>query len=266
MTPALFPRLPGNEDGTKIGSEVFAGQTALVTGASSGIGRATAKLLAENGAAVAVTARRETRLAELATEIEDNGGTVETIPTDITDLEEVREMVRTTTDQLGGPDILVNSAGVMLLAPVERADPEDYRQMVEVNLLGVMNTTRLALEPMLEQNAGHVVTISSIAGRRAEEWGSGYSATKFGVNAFSESLRKEVLDSDVRVTVIEPGAVQTELGQHIPNDRVRDHISDMVEDLHALDPADIARSIVFAVAQPPEVCVSEVVIRPTDQR
>ncbi|WP_136716986.1 SDR family NAD(P)-dependent oxidoreductase [Halorientalis salina] len=242
------------------------GDVALVTGASSGIGRATAQALAAEGAAVAVAARREERLAELVDDIEDAGGTALAVPTDITETDEVREMVETTREELGGLDILVNNAGVMLLAPVIRADVADLQQMLDVNLKGLMTATREALPGLLDQDEGHIVNISSVAGRTANEASAGYSATKFGVNAFSESLRKEVTDSGVRVTVVEPGAVETELGEHIPDEQVRERLSEMVGEMTVLQPDDIASAITYAVTQPPRVSVNELLIRPTEQQ
>lgn len=236
-----------------------------MTGASSGIGRATAKTLADAGAAVAVSARRTERLEELAADIEDAGGTALPVTTDVTEIEEVREMIETTREELGGPDILVNNAGVMLLAPVVRADVADLQQMLDVNLMGLMAATREVLPAMLEQDHGHIVNISSVAGRRANEASAGYSATKFGVNAFSESLRKETSDSGVKVTVVEPGAVDTELGLHIPDEQVQERMAEMAADLTFLQPDDIADAIRYAVTRPERVAINELLIRPVDQ-
>jgi NADP-dependent 3-hydroxy acid dehydrogenase YdfG len=246
-------------------SEPLDGEVALVTGASSGIGRATAKTLADAGAAVAVSARRTERLEELAADIEDAGGTALPVTTDVTEIEEVREMIETTKEELGGLDILVNNAGVMLLAPVVRADVADLQQMLDVNLMGLMAATREVLPAMLEQDHGHIVNISSVAGRRANEASAGYSATKFGVNAFSESLRKETSDSGVKVTVVEPGAVDTELGLHIPDEQVQERMAEMAADLTFLQPDDIADAIRYAVTRPERVAINELLIRPVDQ-
>jgi NADP-dependent 3-hydroxy acid dehydrogenase YdfG len=246
-------------------SQTLDGDVALVTGASSGIGRATAKALADEGAAVAISARRTDRLDELADDIESEGGTALPVTADVTEIEEVRAMIETTREELGSPDILVNNAGVMLLAPVIRADVEDLQQMLDVNLMGLMAATREVLPGMLERDDGHIVNISSVAGRRANEASGGYSATKFGVNAFSESLRKETSESGVRVTVIEPGAVDTELGMHIPDEQVRERMAEMAEDLTFLQPGDIADAIRYAVTRPDRVAINEMLVRPTDQ-
>jgi NADP-dependent 3-hydroxy acid dehydrogenase YdfG len=246
-------------------SDSLDGEVALVTGASSGIGRATATALADAGAAVAVSARRTERLEELAADIEDDGGTALPVTTDVTEIEEVREMIETTKEELGGLDILVNNAGVMLLAPVVRADMADLQRMLDVNLMGLMAATREVLPAMLEQDHGHIVNISSVAGRRANQASAGYSATKFGVNAFSESLRKETSDSRVRVTVVEPGAVDTELGLHIPDEQVQERMAEMAADLTFLQPDDIADAIRYAVTRPERVAINEMLIRPVDQ-
>ena len=242
------------------------GDVALVTGASSGIGRAIAKRLADAGASVAIAARRTDRLESLAEDIEADGGTALPVTADVTETDDVERMLETTRAELGGLDVLVNNAGVMLLAPVVSADLADLEQMLEVNLQGLMAATRLALPEMLEQDSGHIVNISSVAGRRVSETSAGYSATKFGVNAFSEGLRKETADSGVRVTVVEPGAVDTELGSHVPDEAVRERLAEMFEEMTVLQPEDIAAAVHYAVTQPPRVSVNELLVRPTEQQ
>lgn len=243
----------------------LAGQVALVTGASSGIGAATARALADEGASVALAARREERLAELAGEIEDEGGEALVVPTDATDDEQVRGMVEETVEELGGLDVLVNNAGVMLLEPVATADPDDWQQMLDLNVQGLMVASQAALGHMQEQGEGDIVNISSIAGRKAYAGSSGYNASKFGVTAFSESLREEVVDSDIRVTTIEPGVVDTELAEHIPDEDQKEMIEGMMNEMEPLRPEDVARSIRFAVSQPSHVDINELLIRPTRQ-
>jgi NADP-dependent 3-hydroxy acid dehydrogenase YdfG len=241
-------------------------QVALVTGASSGIGEATAEALAANGASVALAARREDELAELADRIESDGGDALVIPTDVTDESQVETMVETAHEESGRLDILVNNAGVMLLERVEDADTGDFRQMAEVNLLGLMNATHAALPIMQDQGEGHVVNLSSVAGRKAYAGSSAYNATKFGVNGFTEALRQEVTDnSRIRTTLIEPGAVDTELPDHIPSNDQQEQIQGMMESMAPLTGEDIARSILYAVTQPPHVDVNEILIRPTEQ-
>lgn len=237
-----------------------------MTGASSGIGRAISKELADKGAAVAVAARRTDRLESLVDGIEDEGGTAHAVQTDVTDRDEVKEMIDETRGELGGLDILVNNAGVMLLSPVERADLDELQRMLDVNLMGLMTATREALPGMLEQGSGHIVNVSSVAGRRANETYGGYAATKFGVNAFSESLRKETAGTGVRVTVIEPGAVATELATHITDEQVIEGLMNRFGDVQLLQPEDIAATVRFAVTQPQRVSVNEIMVRPSEQK
>lgn len=241
------------------------GKAALVTGASSGIGESTAEALAEAGASVALAARREDELERLADRIESDGGEALVVPTDVTDEDDIEEMIDRTRGEFGSLDVLVNNAGVMLLEHVEDADTDNFRQMVEVNLLGLMNATHAALPIMQEQGEGHVVNVSSVAGRKAYAGSSGYNATKWGVNGFSEALREEVTGEDIRVTLIEPGFVDTELAEHIPDDEQREQTKEALQEMDALTPDDIARSIAYAVGQPSHVDVNEVLIRPTGQ-
>ena len=241
----------------------LADDVAIVTGASSGIGEATAAALAAEGASVVLAARRAEELEALADRIESNGGEALAVPTDVTEEEDIDALVEETTDEYGGVDILVNNAGVMLLEPLERADRSNLRQMVEVNLLGLMNLTHAVLPIMQSQESGHIVNVSSVAGREASANSSGYNATKFGVNAFTEAVRQEVTEEGIRSTIIEPGAVETELATHIPDEQVIEQFAEM--DLPTLHPDDIARSIVYATSQPPRVDVNEIMIRPTGQ-
>jgi NADP-dependent 3-hydroxy acid dehydrogenase YdfG len=240
------------------------GKTALVTGASSGIGAATTEALAAEGARVALAARRTDRLDDLAARIEEAGGDALAITADITEEAEIEAMIEATTDAFGGLDILVNNAGVMLLAPVERADTDDWRRMVSINLTGLMNTTRAALPALKEGEAGHVVNISSDA-RRGPGTGFGaYAATKAGVNTFAESLREEVAGDGVHVTTVEPGATATELPEHITDAAAKDEVEATVESMRTLESADVAAAVRYAVTQPPRVNVDELLIRPTD--
>ena len=194
-----------------------------------------------------------------------NGGEALVVPTDVTDDAQIEEMIETTVEEFGRLDVLVNNAGVMLLEPLAEADPANLQQMVEVNLLGLMKATHAALPVMLEQGSGHIVNISSVAGREASQTASGYNATKFGVNGFSEAVRKEVTDEGIRVTVVEPGYVETELQEHIPSEMVKERAAEMAEQMEVLQSEDIARAVRYAVAQPQHVSVNELLIRPTDQ-
>ena len=240
------------------------GTVTLVTGASSGIGAATARALAAAGASVALAARRADRLEALAAEIEDAGSTALSIPTDITNETDVDEMVGRTTEAFGGFDALVNSAGVMLPAPVERADPDDWRRMIEVNLLGTMNATRAALPALRADDGGHVVTVSSDAIQSPSAGFGAYAATKAGVVAFSDSLRSEIADDGVRVTVVEPGVTDTELPEQITDEGMKADSETLVASMRALDGEDIAAAVQYALTQPAHVNVEQLIVRPTD--
>lgn len=239
----------------------------MITGASSGIGDATARAFCREGYAVALAARREDRINELCESLSGDGGKALAIPTDVSDEASARALIETAKSELGRVDVLVNNAGVMLLGPIGGANTDDWRTMVNVNLLGLMYCTHAALPVMGEQGGGHIVNVSSVAGRVAR-FGSGvYNATKWGVGAFSESLRQEALHSNVRVTIIEPGFVETELQGHNENPAVQDAIEKNREQIgQVLTADDIANAIVYAVQQPEHVSINEVLVRPTKQR
>jgi len=249
----------------------LAGTVALVTGASSGIGEATAAALAAEGAALAIAARRRDRLDDLAARIGANGeGRVLVLETDVTDEEQARAAVERTAAELGRLDTLVNNAGVMLLGPIVGAPVEEWRRMVELNLLGLLYCTHAALPHLLEAAAAKprqvadIVNVSSVAGRVARLGSGVYNATKFGVGAFSESLRQEVTRRHVRVSLIEPGAVATELAGH-NRPEVLQTIRSNFEGVERMSAEDIAESIVFTVTRPRHVVINEVLIRPTEQ-
>jgi len=245
----------------------MADRVAVVTGASSGIGEATAKALAGEGYAVALAARRKERINEIAEQISADGGKALAIPTDVSDESSARALIEAAQDELGSLDVLVNNAGVMLLGPILGADVEHWQRMVEVNLLGLMYCTHASLPIMQEQGRGHIVNVSSVAGRTAR-FGSGvYNATKWGVGAFSESLRQEGANYNVRVTIIEPGFVDTELQAHNENPMVVETIEKNRQQIgKVLQADDIANAIVYAVQQPEHVGINEVLVRPTRQR
>ncbi|MDR3386484.1 MAG: SDR family NAD(P)-dependent oxidoreductase [Rudaea sp.] len=245
--------------------KILAGRVALVTGASSGIGDATARALAAAGAQVAIVARRKDRLDVLARELTQSGAQALAIPADLAREDENRRIVAETEAQFGRLDILVNNAGVMLLSPVEGADPADWRRMLELNVLGLMVSSQAALAGMRSRGGGHIVNIASTAGRIANANVSGYSASKFAVVAFSESLRREVYKDHIRVSVIEPGVVETELREHIPHAGTRQAIDAWAASMRQLQPEDIANAVLYCVSQPAHVNVNEILIRPTDQ-
>jgi NADP-dependent 3-hydroxy acid dehydrogenase YdfG len=246
------------------------GTVALVTGASSGIGEATARALAEQGAKVAVAARRLERLERLAEEIGGSGRTALAIRSDITDDAQAIEAVDRTVDELGRLDIVVNNAGVMLLGPIEEAPVEEWHRMIDLNLKGLLVTTKAALPHLIaaaadsERGCADLVNISSVAGRVARSGSGVYNLTKHGVGAFSESFRQEFADRRVRSTLIEPGAVATELSDHL-RDGVREQVRSNFEGIEMLQAADIADAIAYAVTRPRHVAVNELLIRPTEQ-
>jgi NADP-dependent 3-hydroxy acid dehydrogenase YdfG len=242
------------------------GQVVAITGASSGIGEATAEMLAQAGAAVALGARRADRLSALAKHIESKGGRALAIPMDVTREEEARGFVERAHKELGRLDVLVNNAGVMLLGPIYGAKIEEWRRMVDVNILGLLYCTHAAFPIMAAQGGGHIVNISSVAGRHANAGFAVYNFTKFGVCGFSEALRQEGLAAKIRVTVIEPGYVDTELQSHSTHPAVGPATQKIREEIgEVLKSEDIARGILYAISQPPHVSVNEVLIRPTGQ-
>jgi len=243
------------------------GKVALVTGASSGIGEATAIALAREGAAIALGARRADRLESVRERIEGDGGRAAAIEVDVADEGNAKAFVDAAREQLGGVDILVNNAGVMLLGPVTGADTQEWKRMVDVNVLGLLYCTHAALPGMAEQGSGHIVNLSSVAGRTANLGSAVYNLTKWGVGGFSEGLRQEVLHAGIRVTIVEPGFVQTELQGHNQNPMVVDQIEKMEQQIgDLLQAEDIADAIVYAVTRPQHVSINEVLVRPTRQQ
>ncbi|MFG1856439.1 SDR family NAD(P)-dependent oxidoreductase [Actinomadura geliboluensis] len=242
-------------------NDKLAGKIVLVTGASSGIGEATALALSAAGADLAVGARRADRLATLA---DKAPGEVLPLNLDVTDQQSVQAAVAATVEHFGGLDVLVNNAGVMLSGPIAGADTTEWTRMVETNLLGSMYAVHAAL-PHLLKSKGTVLQVSSTSGRIASAGGAVYAATKFGVNAFSEALRQEVTAQGVRVVIVEPGFVSTELADHISDPATRAAAQQMAASMRTLQPDDIANAVVYALTQPEHVAVNEILIRPTDQ-
>jgi clavulanate-9-aldehyde reducatase len=239
-------------------------QVVAVTGASSGIGEATALACARAGASVALAARRTERIEELAERIEKEGGRAIAVPTDVGEEAEARAFIERTKAELGRLDVLVNNAGVMLLGPIEDAPTEEWRRMIQANVFGVLYCTHAALPLMREQGSGHVVNVSSVAGRVARAGSGVYNLTKFGVGAFSESLRQEGVPIGVRVTLVEPGAVATELPGH-NRPEVLEQMAKRFAGVTPLAAEDIAAAVLYAIGQPPNVSVNEVLVRPSGQ-
>jgi NADP-dependent 3-hydroxy acid dehydrogenase YdfG len=234
-------------------------RVAVITGASSGIGEATARALGADGLRLALLARRADRTEELAAEL---GNGAVSIVADVTDRDSLVSAAERVQADLGGADILVNNAGVMLLGPFDSEHSDELRQMVEVNLLGAMTATEVFLG-QLRDGGGDLVNISSVAGRTARAFGSGYNATKWGLNGWSEALRQELLP-DIRVMVIEPGAVATELTHHITESSIKEATEKFYGEV-AITAPDIAEIIAFAVSRPRRVNLNEILVRPTAQ-
>ena len=255
---------------TSSGTPVLTGTTALVTGASSGIGEATAVALAAQGASVALVARRRDRLQDLAARIEGDGGTALVIEADVTDQAQAQDAVAQTVERLGRLDVLVNTAGVMLLGPAEHAPVEEWQRMVELNVLGLMYCAHAAIPHLLSaaqdgpRQVADMVNISSVAGRVARAGSGVYNATKFGVGAFSESLRQELTKRHVRVSLVEPGAVATELAGH-NRPEVLEGLRQRFADMERLQSEDVADAIGYVVTRPRHVAINELLVRPTEQ-
>jgi len=242
----------------------LSGQVVAVTGASSGIGEATALACARAGAAVALAARRGERIEALAERIGADGGRAVAVPSDVGEEEQARAFVERTHAELGRLDVLVNNAGVMLLGPIENAPTDEWRTMIHANVLGVLYCTHAALPLMRAQGSGHIVNVSSVAGRVARAGSGVYNLTKFGVGAFSESLRQEAVALGVRVTLVEPGAVATELAGH-NRPEVLEQMAKNFAGVTPLAAEDIADAVIYAIGQPPNVSVNEVLVRPSGQ-
>jgi NADP-dependent 3-hydroxy acid dehydrogenase YdfG len=245
------------------------GTVALVTGASSGIGEATARSLAGHGAAVAVVARRSERLDALAADIESGGGRALAIEADVTDQAQAVDAVERTVAELGRLDTVVNNAGVMLLGPVADAPTEEWKRMVAINVNGLLYVSHAALPHLTRaaeggpRNVADLVNVSSVAGRRASAGSAVYNATKHAVNAFTEALRQEVTERHVRVSVVEPGAVATELTDHL-RPEIREQLRGGFQ-FERLAAADIADAIAYVVTRDRHIAINEILIRPTEQ-
>lgn len=232
-----------------------------ITGASSGIGEATALACARAGATVALAARRGDRIGELAARIEADGGRALAVPTDVTDADQAAAFIEATRDAFGALHALVNNAGVMLLGPIQGAPLEEWRRMVDVNIMGVLYCTHAALPELTKAPGGHIVNISSIAGRVVGKFGGVYSVTKFGIGAFSEALRQEGMDAGLRVTLVEPGRVDTELLDHV-RPEIREGITSRFAGVEPLTADDIADAVLYALGRPLNTVVNEVIVRP----
>ena len=252
-------------------TKTLAGTVALVTGASSGIGAATALGLAAEGAAVALLARRADRLRDLKADIEAAGGTALVLPADVTDADQVAAAVANTVGDLGRLDILVNNAGLLRMGNAADARLEDWDDLVSVNVQGALYATRTALPHLIAAAAdsprgvADIVTISSTGGRVARPGTAVYSLTKFGVNAFSEGIRQELIDKRVRVGIVEPGTVQTEITDHLPPQALEARQKLTAGMIKLQQPEDIADAVIYMVTRDRRVAVNEMLVRAAEQ-
>ncbi len=239
------------------------GKVVVITGASSGLGEATARLLSSQGASVALGARRIDRLKSLADELTGSGGKALAVATDVTHCDQVKKLVDAAVQTYGHIDVMINNAGLMPSSPLERLKIEDWDRMIDVNIKGVLYGIAAALPYMKEQKAGHIINVSSVAGHKVRAGGAVYAATKHAVRALSEGLRLEVKPYNIRTTVISPGAVATEL----PNSATEPDIAEIMRKVYeiAIPAESFARAVAFAMSQPEEVDVNEILFRPTRQ-
>ncbi len=240
------------------------GKVVVITGASSGLGEATARLLSANGATVVLGARRVARIAALAKELNDAGGKALAVATDVTDSEQVRKLVEAAVQTYGRIDVMINNAGLMSHSPLERLKIDDWNRTIDVNIKGVLYGIAAALPYMKQQKAGHIINVSSVAGHKVGVGNAVYAATKHAVLALSEGLRQEVKPYKLRTTVISPGAVDTELPASATEPDVAENMRKFYAE-YAIPAESFARAVAFAMSQPDEVDVNEILFRPTRQ-
>lgn len=240
------------------------GKVVVITGASSGFGKVTSQYLAEKGAKVALGARRTERIENLAEEINSKGGHALAVTTDVTDHDQVKALVDKAVDQFGRVDVMLNNAGIMPFAPLERLKIDEWDQMVDVNIKGVLYGIAAALPYMKEQKSGQIINVSSVAGHKVTPGGTVYCATKHAVRAISEGLRQEIKPYNLRTTIISPGAVDTELPDSSSEEDMRKNVKALYEE-HAISADSFARTVEFAISQPDDMDVNEILYRPTDQ-
>lgn len=240
------------------------GKTIVITGASSGMGAAAARHLAGKGAAVVLGARRTDRIEALVSEITDAGGKAIAVQTDVTKREDLQRLIGAAIEAYGRIDVLINNAGVMPLSPLERVKVDEWDQMIDVNLKGVLYGVAAALPHMIPQKSGHIINVASVAGHKLFGGSAVYSATKFAVRAFSEGLRQEMAPHNIRTTILSPGAVKTELLDHISEKDMQQANRDYVGQVGV--PAEtLGRLIAFAINEPDDVGINEILFRPTTQ-
>jgi len=236
----------------------------VITGASSGLGEATARHLVERGATVVIGARRIDRIESLAAELTANGGKVVAVETDVTDRDQVRNLVDIAVERFGRIDVMLNNAGLMPLAPLERLKIDEWDRMIDVNIKGVLYGIAAALPHMKVQKSGHIINVSSVYGHVVDPGATVYCATKHAVRVLSEGLRKEVKPYNIRTTIISPGAVSTELLEHISEKDIQAGTQEFVGKI-AIGQGTFARSVAFAISEPDDVDINEILFRPTAQ-
>jgi NADP-dependent 3-hydroxy acid dehydrogenase YdfG len=240
------------------------GKVIVITGASSGMGEATARDLAARGAKVVLGARRTDRLDAIVQDITESGGQAIAVATDVSKLEDVRQLVDTANETFGRVDVIFNNAGLMPLSPLESLRIDEWERMIDVNMKGTLYGIAAALPYMKEQKSGHVINVSSVYGHKVVATGAVYCATKHAIRAISEGLRQEVKDYNIRVTTISPGAVRTELTDHISEPGLGDDVKDIVSKI-GVPASTMASMVAFAISQPDDVDVNEILFRPTIQ-
>jgi len=246
-------------------SKNIEGKVIVITGASSGLGESAARHLAQNGATVVLGARRKDRIEALANEIIANGGKALAVVTDVTSSDQVKSLVDTAVSKYGRVDVMINNAGLMQQSPLERLKINEWDNMIDVNIKGVLYGIAAALPHMKKQKSGHIINVSSVAGHKVTPAGSVYCATKHAVRAISEGLRGEVKPYNLRTTIISPGAVDTELPSHITDDEAGPQIRDFYQGV-AIPSDSFARAVIFAISQPEDVDINEILYRPTQQQ
>jgi NADP-dependent 3-hydroxy acid dehydrogenase YdfG len=245
-------------------SNPIEGKVVVITGASSGLGEATARLLSAQGARVVLGARRVERIQALADKLTSSGGKALAVATDVTDRAQVKALVDAAVQTYGRIDVMINNAGLMPHSPLERLKIDDWDQMIDVNIKGVLYGIAAALPYMQQQKAGHIINVSSVAGHKIRAGGVVYAATKHAVRALSEGLRMEVKPYNIRTTVISPGAVATELTNSITESDIATNMRQFYEE-YAIPAESFARMVAFAISQPEDVDINEILFRPTQQ-
>ncbi len=244
--------------------ENIKGKVVVITGASSGLGEAAAKHLSALGATIVLGARRADRIEKLASEINDNGGKSLAIAVDVTQRDQVKKLVDSAVEHFGRVDVILNNAGIMPLSPMDRLNVDEWDTMIDVNIKGVLNGIAAVLPYMKAQKSGQIINTSSVAGHKIFTGSAVYSATKFAVRALTEGLRMEVKPYNIRTAIVCPGAVKTELLEHITEADIQQANQDYVGEV-GISPDSFARVVAFAISQPDDVDINEIIFRPTSQ-